>query len=201
MIIENGLYRTALKFYLGTDKKILINLSYLNIKTIYFILLKSLGIEFSKRMEPIILVDLKLNYILDLLCINTREAYEEFYNSNKEFYSEVQVHDSFKNYLVSAIKNKNFVFAPVTFYNFLYENNIQLFVEKRLEKDGNHYKRDMYLTFIIGNYSVLTKKVIANLIEDTSSFSMSEWNITIDGKEMSCTNLDIYLENEIKRYL
>lgn len=201
MIIENGLYRVALKFYLGTDKKILINLSYLNIKTIYFILIKSLDIEFTKRMEPIILVDLKLNYILDLLCINTSEVYEKFYNSNKEFYNEVQIHDSFKNYLVNAIKNKNFVFAPVTFYNFLYENNIQLFVEKRLEKDGNHYKRDMYLTFIIGNYSVLTKKVIANLIEDTSSFSMSEWNITIDGKEMSCTNLDIYLENEIKRYL
>ena len=201
MIIENGLYRTALKFYLGTDKKILINLSYLNIKTIYFILLKSLDIGFSKRMKPIILVDLKLNNILDLLCINTQEAYEEFYNSNKEFYSEIQLHDSFKNYLVNAIKNKNFVFAPVTFYNFLYENNVQLFVEKRLEKNGSHYKRDMYLTFVIGNYSVLTKKVIANLIEDTSSFSMSEWNITIDGKEMSCTNLDIYLENEIKRYL
>lgn len=201
MIIENGLYRIALKFYLGTDKKILINLSYLNIKTIYFILLKSLDIEFPKRMEPIILVDLKLNYILDLLYINTSEAYEEFYNSNKEFYNEVQIHDSFKNYLVNAIKNKNFVFAPVTFYNFLYENNIQLFVEKRLEKDGNHYKRDMYLTFIIDDYSVLIKKVIANLIEDASSFSMSEWNITIDGKEMSCTNLDIYLENEIKRYL
>lgn len=201
MIIKNGLYRTALKFYLSTDKKILINLSYLNIKTIYFILLKSLDIEFTKRMEPIILVDLKLNYILDLLCINTSEVYEKFYNSNKEFYNEVQIHDSFKNYLISAIKNKNFVFAPVTFYNFLYENNIQLFVEKRLEKDGNHYKRDMYLTFVIGDYSVLIKKVAANLIEDTSSFSMSEWNITIDGKEMSCTNLSVYLENEIKRYL
>lgn len=174
MIIENGLYRTALKFYLGTNKKILINLSYLNIKTIYFILLKSLDIEFTKRMGPIILVDLKLNNILDLLCINTQEAYEEFYNSNKEFYSEVQVHDSFKNYLVNTIKNKNFVFAPITFYNFLYENNIQLFVEKRLEKNGSYYKRDMYLTFVIGDYSVLIKKVIANLIEDTSSFLMSE---------------------------
>lgn len=201
MIIENGLYRTALKFYLGTDKKILINLSYLNIKTIYFILLKSLDIGFSKRMEPIILVDLKLNYILDLLCINTREAYEEFYNSNKEFYSKVQIHDSFKNYLVNTIKNKNFVFAPVTFYNFLYENNVQLFVEKRLEKNGSHYKRDMYLTFVMGDYSILIKKVVANLIEDTNSFSMSEWDITIDGKEMSCTNLSVYLENEIKRYL
>lgn len=103
--------------------------------------------------------------------------------------------------MVSTIKNKNFVFAPITFYNFLYENNVQLFVEKRLEKNGSHYKRDMYLTFVIGDYSVLIKKVIANLIEDTSSFSMSEWDITIDGKEMSCTNLSVYLENEIKRYL
>lgn len=201
MIIDNGLYKAALKFYLGSNKKLICNLSYLNIKTIYFILLKALGLKFEKELNSTILVDLKLKKILELLCIDEQTKYVEFYNSNKEFYDRVEIHSNFKNYLIDSIVYKRFVFIPMSFYSLLYDNNIQLFMNTRAKETDNFYKREVYLTFIIKDYVIIIKNIVISASKDLNSPFMGKNMITEDGKDLNCGSLGEYLENEIKKYL
>lgn len=198
MTIDNGLYRAALKFYLGSNRRLICNLSYLNIKTIYFILLKALSLKFERELNSTILVDSKLKKILELLCVDEQAKYAEFYNSNKEFYDKVQIHSSFKNYLV----DKRFVFVPDSFYSFLYDNNIQLFIKTRSKETEHFYKREAHFTFVIKNYTVISKNIVISSSKDLNSFSFGAWNtISDDGKDVNCGSLGTYLENEIKKYL
>ncbi len=201
MIIDNGLYKAALKFYLGSNKKLICNLSYLNIKTIYFILLKALGLKFEKELNSTILVDLKLKKILELLCVDEQTKYAEFYNSNKEFYDRVEIHSSFKNYLVDHIVYKRFVFIPISFYGLLYDNNIQLFINTKSKETDNFYKREVHLTFIIKDYIIITKNIIISASKDLNSPFMGRNIITEDGKDLNCSSLGEYLKDEIKKYL
>lgn len=201
MIIDNGLYKAALKFYLGSNKKLICNLSYLNIKTIYFILLKALSLKFEKELNSTILVDLKLKKILELLCIDKQTKYAEFYNSNKEFYEKVQVHNSFKNYLIDNVVHKRFVFIPMSFYGLLYDNNIQLFMNTRAKETDNFYKREIHLTFIIKDYIIITKNIVISTSKDLNSPFMGKNIISDGGKDLNCGSLGEYLENEIKKYL
>lgn len=201
MIIDNGLYKAVLKFYLGSNKKLICNLSYLNIKTIYFILIKALGLKFEKELNSTILVDLKLKKILELLCIDEQTKYAEFYNSNKEFYDRVEIHSSFKNYLVGHIVYKKFVFIPISFYGLLYDNNIQLFMNTKSKETDNFYKREIHLIFVIRDYIIITKNIVISASKDLNSPFMGRNMITDDGKDINCCSLGEYLENEIKKYL
>ena len=103
--------------------------------------------------------------------------------------------------MIDHVVYKRFVFIPMSFYSLLYDNNIQLFMNTRAKETDNFYKREIHLTLIIKDYITIIKNIVISASKDLNSPFIGRNMITDDGKDLNCSSLGEYLENEIKKYL